>query len=191
MSDAGQQNLIQRDGVTPVWDPWDKAQIFTAGTLATVPTAPLTYNLDGPAPSPAVEQLQAILDYVLIREAIALKAPNAPIYLVTDGWYGPLTASAVRLFQQEFQVAGGATGVYNAATETALGKVMAEWSVRETTYWDETPRSMSDILALVTQYKLAGIAPWRLGFESPGYWNDISHAFMVHHVVPAGKGASQ
>ena len=40
--------------------------------------------------------------------------------------------------------------------------------------WFESPESAAFKLDLVNKYDLKGIAIWRLGFESPGFWNLVS-----------------
>ena len=39
------------------------------------------------------------------------------------------------------------------------------------TVWFDDDRSLSEKLELVVEYRLRGFAPWRLGHESPDFWN--------------------
>jgi spore germination protein YaaH len=182
MSDADQAQLIAKDNRTVTWDPWEAAQVFTDGSPAVAPPAPLKNNLSASHPSVAVEELQSELDYVLLRYAVESGQTTEPIYLATDGWYGPETTVAVTQFQQDFKVNGATPGVYDAATATALKLALSEYDVRQTTYWDETPQSIADLLGLVHQYHLGGVAPWRLGFEQSGYWTALAQSLTVGHI---------
>lgn len=153
--------------ITPIWDPWQKAEVFTAGPAAAAPSAGLSTATLGP--SNPVRNLQSLLDYVLIRYAAA-NGQSEPPLLITDGYYGPDTAAAVTLFQQDFQVAGATPGVYDAATAAALAALINQWHIGSTVYWTETGRSTRDQMRLAAADQLGGVAMWRLGFETENYW---------------------
>ncbi len=169
LSNFEAQNLIQANGITPTWDPWQKEEVFTAGPAAVAPPSGLSTST--PGPSNAVRSLQSLLDYVLIRYAAANGQTEPPL-MITDGYYGPVTESAVALFQQDFNVAttSGSVGVYNAATAAALSALISQWHIGATVYWTDTGRSTRDRVALSAADHLGGVAMWRLGFETENYW---------------------
>ncbi|MDA8200610.1 MAG: glycosyl hydrolase family 18 protein [Thermaerobacter sp.] len=165
------QALINANGITPTWDPWQKEEVFTAGPAAVAPPSGLSSATTTAGPSNAVRSLQSLLDYVLIRYAVASGQSEPPL-MITDGYYGPVTESAVALFQQDFNVAttSGSLGVYNAATAAALSALISQWHIGATVYWTDTGRSTRDRVALSAADHLGGVAMWRLGFETENYW---------------------
>lgn len=169
ISNYDAQKLIQANGITPTWDPWQKEEVFTAGPAAVAPPSGLSTAT--PGPSTAVRSLQNVLDYVLIRYAAA-NGQSEPPLLITDGYYGPVTESAVALFQKDFHVAttSGTVGVYNGATAAALTALISQWHIGATVYWTDTGRSTRDRVSLTAADHLGGVAMWRLGFETNNYW---------------------
>lgn len=179
ISNRGVKTLVSSDGLTPVWDPVEKEIVFTAGAPATAPPAPLS-TANGSSYSPAVQNLQGLLNYILLRYAV--ENGQAPLPLLwTDGYYGSVTASDLALFQQDFNVPASSPGVYDAATAQALANVIATWHIGQDQYWDETSRSFADRLQLAAQYGLAGVASWRMPFETPGYWTALATRTTVIH----------
>lgn len=59
--------------------------------------------------------------------------------------------------------------------ETA-GQNYGEYQVGNTTYqiWLEDSQSIAEKVKLATQYDLAGVAAWKLGFENSGIWQTIT-----------------
>ncbi len=165
------QALISADGITPTWDPWQKEEVFTAGPPAVAPSGTLSSATTSTGPSTAVESLQNLLDYVLIRYAVESGQSEPPL-LFTDGYYNQATQSAVALFQQDVNMAVPSTdaGVYNAATASALSTLISESHMGATVYWTDTGRSTRDRVSLSAADHLGGIAMWRLGFETENYW---------------------
>ncbi len=171
VSNRGIQNYITAHQITPVWDPREKSIVFTTGPLAQTPPATLSYNVN--KSSPQVANLQAILNIVLLQYAVDHNQ-TPPSLLWAAGYYGSVTSQAVTLFQQEFKVANAQPGVYDQATAQALSQAISKYSVGQTQWWDQTSRSFGDLLKLATQDHLAGVASWRLPFETSGYWNTLT-----------------
>ncbi len=60
-------------------------------------------------------------------------------------------------------------------TDEATGQNYAEWKAGDSTYkvWLEDEDALEEKLKLMKKYKLAGVASWRLGFESSNVWELI------------------
>ncbi len=169
---------ISTNNIVPVWDPREKAIVFTTGALAQTPPAPLSYNTSQALDS--VKNLQAVLNIVLLDYAVS-HGQTVPPMLWADGYYGSYTAQAVTTFQQEFNVQGAQPGVYDGATQQALSQAIAQDDIGQTQWWDETSRSFGDLLKLSLQDHLAGVASWRLPFESAGYWSTLTSMTTIWH----------
>lgn len=179
ISNRGIQQILAQNSITPLWDPVQKEIVFTAGPPADVPQAPLsTQNVSTTLPQ--VENLQGLLNYILLRYNIEHGIAERP-QLWLDGQYGSATASAVAAFQQDFSVSGATSGLYDTATQQALAQVIQQWNIGQNVYWDETSRSFKDRLQLAIWDHLAGVASWRLPFETSGYWQALSTYATVHH----------
>ena len=57
-----------------------------------------------------------------------------------------------------------------------MGQNYAEFEKDNTTYqiWIEDAQSLAEKVKLIPKYDLAGVAQWRLGFESSDIWSTIS-----------------
>jgi spore germination protein YaaH len=177
-SNATIHKYVTDNNIVPTWDSREKSIVFTTGSLAQTPPAPLSYNES--LSLPAVKNLQAILNIVLLDYANAHNQVVPPM-VWADGFYGPVTAQTVTTFQQEFKVAGAQAGVYNSATAQALGQAIAQYHVGQTQWWDQTSRSFADLLKLSVQSNLAGVAVWRLPFETTNNWNTLSSLTTIWH----------
>ncbi|MCL8208189.1 MAG: peptidoglycan-binding protein [Actinomycetia bacterium] len=169
-------STMTKSGV--VWDPWQEEEVFTAGPLAQAPQGPLQY-----APtqfSTQVQALQSLLNYILVRYAVQDNQSAEPPNLVVDGYFGPATQAALELFQKDAGLP--VTGVYDAATQQELANLIQTWQIGQTVYWVEDSQALGLRMQYAVQQGLAGIAPWRLGFESAGYWSDISQYLNVAKV---------
>jgi spore germination protein YaaH len=177
ISNYGAQALIAASSgtIVPVWDPWQKEEVFTAGPAAVAPPSGLSSATTAAGPSDAVRSLQNLLNYVLIREAVQSGQAEPPL-LITDGYYGPITTSAVALLQKDLDVAttSATAGVYDAATQAALAALIQQWHIGSTVYWTETSRSTTDKMKLAIADRLGGVAMWRLGFETAHFWSGMA-----------------
>jgi spore germination protein YaaH len=169
---------VTDNNIVPLWDSREKAIVFTTGALAQTPPATLAYNVSQSLP--AVANLQALLNIVLLEYANTHNQPVPPM-IWAGGYYGSETTAAVTTFQQDFQVTGAQPGVYDSATAQALGQAIAEYHVGQTQWWDQTSRSFADLLKLSLQDHLAGVASWRLPFESADYWSTVSSMTTIWH----------
>lgn len=176
-SDRTVQQYIQKNSIVPMWDPREKALVFTTGPLAATPPAPLT---DGSADTAAVANLQAILNVALLDYAVA-HHQTPPAFLWAAGTYGSVTQQAVTLFQQDYQLQGVTPGVYDVTTAMVLNQVIAQDHIGQTQWWVNTSRSVGDLVQLALQDHLGGIAMWRLPFEGPNYWNTVSGLTPIGH----------
>lgn len=177
VSNRAVQALLASQHITPTWDPVQKEIFFTAGSSAQAPSATLTQSTTA---KNAVKNLQALLNYILSRYNIE-HGQNPPSSLWLNGVYGSVTASYVTQFQNDFHVTGATAGVYDGATQSALTQIISQWHIGNTIYWDETSRSFKDRLNLAQKYNLAGVASWRMPFETSGYWNALKTQSTVIH----------
>lgn len=184
ISNRNVQALLAKDGITPIWDPVQKEIFFTAGALAQPPVAPLSSQNLGttdPTTENMVQNLQVLLNYILARYAIQ-NGQNPPPALWINGQYDSATADDVTQFQKDFNVSGATPGVYDAATQAAMAAVISQWNIGQTLFWDETSRSIKDRLALALKYNLAGVASWRMPFETSGYWTALAlNSSVIHY----------
>lgn len=171
--------LANTPSIVPVWDPVQKEEVFMAGPPAVAPTGTFSTANENTY-SPQVANLQGLLNYILLRYAVT-NNQSPPALLAQDGYFGPMTSSAVQLFQQDFNVQGATPGVYDQATQTALTAVINQWQIGQNQYWIDTARSFKDRLQYAIQEGLAGVAPWRLPFETPDYWTMLSQYATVTH----------
>ncbi len=162
---------ISAHHIVPLWNSREKAIVFTTGPLAQTPAAPLSYNTNQSATQ--VANLQAILNVVLLQYAVDNNQVPPPL-LWAAGYYGSQTTQAVALFQREFHVANAVSGVYGPSTAQALSQVINQYKIGQTQWWDQTSRSFADLLKLSLQNHLAGVASWRLPFETGHYWSTLT-----------------
>ncbi|OLZ12299.1 glycosyl hydrolase family 18 protein [Sulfobacillus thermosulfidooxidans] len=165
------KNYIESHNIVPLWDATEKAIVFTTGPLAQTPPAPLSYNVN--QSSPAVANLQAILNVALLQYASTYHLPAPPL-LWANGYYDSETSRAVAMFQQDFHVKDAQSGIYDAQTAQVLAQVISQYHIGETQWWDQTSRSFADLLKLALQDHLAGVASWRLPFETTNYWSTLT-----------------
>ena len=89
----------------------------------------------------------------------------------TDG--GALTSEAIGMDQaQEVITANNVETYWDKTTSQNYGKYEADGATYE--IWLEDAQSIAEKVKLISQYKLAGVAEWKLGFENSSIWQVIS-----------------
>lgn len=89
----------------------------------------------------------------------------------TDG--GALTSEAIGMEQaQEVITANNVETYWDKTTSQNYGKYEADGATYE--IWLEDAQSVAEKVKLISQYKLAGVAEWKLGFENSSIWQVIS-----------------
>ncbi len=179
VSNRAVSSLVQQDGITPLWDSTQEENVFTAGPAAQLPPAGLSIQ-DDSVSKPTVANLQNLLNVVLLQYAVQ-HDQTPPLWLPTDGYYGPETTAAVTAFQQDFNVSEATPGEYDAATAAALQTVISQEHIGQNIYWDENSQSTIDRVQLAVQNNLAGVAVWRLPFETSNYWTDLTQLTPIAH----------
>ncbi|PSR20845.1 MAG: glycoside hydrolase [Sulfobacillus acidophilus] len=203
VSDAQVQQLLKANpSIVPVWDPADQSEIFMTDEYVNA-NGDWTVNPNGEAVAPTdvlstadeatfmpqVQNLQGLLNYILVRYAVD-NQETVPSFLnlAQDGHYGPLTAEAVTQFQQDFDVKGATPGVYDAATQAALQKVIQQWGLGEYQYWLDTTQSMQTLVEQVAVAdNLGGMAVWRLPFETSDFWQTLESTVSIAHGQQGGN----
>ena len=181
-------SYVIQNGITTVYDPWQQELTFTQGTELTsaMLPGPGLSTADGSSSLPAVQELQSLLQYVLVRYAIAhnqsepAAIQESPYQLLqADGYFGPLTALAVSEFQADYGVP--VTGTYDAATASALLSAVQQYDIGPHIFWVEDSQATTARMALVNGDLLGGFASWRLGFEDANYWSQMAGIVNVSH----------
>jgi spore germination protein YaaH len=203
VSDAQvQQLLASNPSIVPVWDPAYQSEVFMTDEYVNA-NGNWTVNPNGQAVAPTdvlstadeatfmpqVQNLQGLLNYILLRYAVDnQQAVPSFLNLAQDGHYGPLTAEAVTQFQQDFDVTGATAGVYDAATQAALQRVIQQWNLGEYQYWVSTTQSMQNLVQDVAAAdNLAGMAVWRLPFETNDFWQTLEATTSIAHGQQGGN----
>ena len=196
------QLLASNSGIVPVWDPTLQSETFMTNAYvnaqgqwtvnpsgqAVAPTQ--TFDISDQATvNPQIKNLQGLLNYILLRYAVENnQAVPSFLNLIQDGKYGSATQAAVTQFQQDFKVAGATAGVYDAATQAALTQVIQSWGLGEYQYWVDTTQSMQNRVQQVAEAdNLAGMAIWRLPFETSDFWTTLENTVTVQHPTQGGN----
>jgi spore germination protein YaaH len=194
VTDAEVVQLLQSNSaIVPVWDPEYDSEVFmtdeyltNSGSWAVNPQATavapteMLSIADESQVLPQVQNLQGLLNYILLRYAVD-HDQTLPSFLnlAQDGQYGPLTTAAVTQFQEDFDVPEATPGVYGPSTEATLTQVISAWNIGQYQYWVDTTASLEQrITAIALGYHLAGIAIWRLPFESQDFWSMIESSLL-------------
>ena len=93
------------------------------------------------------------------------------LWKTTDG--GALTSEAIGM--DEAQNVLSTNGV-EVAWDGSVGQNYATFEQDNSTYqiWLEDSKSIAEKVKLISKYKLAGVAEWKLGFENSGVWKTIA-----------------
>lgn len=93
------------------------------------------------------------------------------LWKTTDG--GALTSEAIGMDQAQQAISdNGAETYWDKTTSQNYGTYEGDGATYQ--IWLEDSKSIAEKVKLIPQYKLAGVAEWKLGFENSGIWSVIT-----------------
>ena len=93
------------------------------------------------------------------------------LWKTTDG--GALTSEAIGMNQAQKVIAdNGAETYWDKTTSQNYGTYEGDGATYQ--IWLEDSKSIAEKVKLISKYKLAGVAEWKLGFENSGVWKTIA-----------------
>lgn len=93
------------------------------------------------------------------------------LWKTTDG--GALTSEAIGMDQaQKVIIDNGAETYWDKTTSQNYGTYEGDGATYQ--IWLEDSKSIAEKVKLISKYKLAGVAEWKLGFENSGIWKTIA-----------------
>ena len=93
------------------------------------------------------------------------------LWKTTDG--GALTSEAIGMDQAKKVIAdNGAETYWDKTTSQNYGTYEGDGATYH--IWLEDSKSIAEKVKLISKYKLAGVAEWKLGFENSGIWKTIA-----------------
>lgn len=93
------------------------------------------------------------------------------LWKTTDG--GALTSEAIGMDQAQKVIAdNGAETYWDKTTSQNYGTYEGDGATYQ--IWLEDSKSIAEKVKLISKYKLAGVAEWKLGFENSGAWKTIA-----------------
>lgn len=93
------------------------------------------------------------------------------LWKTTDG--GALTSEAIGMYQAQKVIAdNGAETYWDKTTSQNYGTYEGDGATYQ--IWLEDSKSIAEKVKLISKYKLAGVAEWKLGFENSGIWKTIA-----------------
>lgn len=93
------------------------------------------------------------------------------LWKTTDG--GALTSEAIGMDQAQKVIAdNGAETYWDKITSQNYGTYEGDGATYQ--IWLEDSKSIAEKVKLISKYKLAGVAEWKLGFENSGIWKTIA-----------------
>ena len=93
------------------------------------------------------------------------------LWKTTDG--GALTSEAIGMDQAQKVIAdNGAETYWYKTTSQNYGTYEGDGATYQ--IWLEDSKSIAEKVKLISKYKLAGVAEWKLGFENSGIWKTIA-----------------
>lgn len=93
------------------------------------------------------------------------------LWKTTDG--GVLTSEAIGMDQAQKVIAdNGAETYWDKTTSQNYGTYEGDGATYQ--IWLEDSKSIAEKVKLISKYKLAGVAEWKLGFENSGVWKTIA-----------------
>ena len=199
VSDVQAAALLQHNpNIVPVFDSTTGSELFMTNQYLNT-KGQWTVNPQGSAQAPTqhlsiagnhgqynsqVQNLQGLLNYILVRYAEEHNN-TPPHYLNQTGIYNQATANAVSEFQQDFNVSGATPGVYDMPTRQILSQVIRQWNLGEYQYWIGSTQSLQNrIQSVAVADHLAGVAIWRVPFETSRYWSMLESTVSIN---PSGS----
>ena len=93
------------------------------------------------------------------------------LWKTTDG--GALTSEAIGMDQAQQVISeNGAETYWDKTTSQNYGTYEGDGATYQ--IWLEDSQSVAEKVKLISKYKLAGVAEWKLGFENSGIWSVIT-----------------
>lgn len=123
---------------------------------------------------PAEKLINAVPFYTRLWKEVAKTQEELAKQAGTDAAEYPYNVTSQAYGMSKIQVAIKNAGA-EIVVDEATGQNYAEWEAEGATYkvWLEDETALENKLKLMKEYKLAGVASWRLGFESSAAWELI------------------
>lgn len=123
---------------------------------------------------PAEKLINAVPFYTRLWKEVAKTEEELAAQEGTDAAEYPYNVTSQAYGMSKIKVAIETAGAQIVVDE-ATGQNYAEWEADGATYkvWLEDEAALEEKLKLMKEYKLAGVASWRLGYESSGVWELI------------------
>lgn len=123
---------------------------------------------------PAEKLINAVPFYTRLWKEVAKTEEELAAQEGTDAAEYPYNVTSQAYGMSKIKVAIEAAGA-EIVVDEATGQNYAEWEADGATYkvWLEDEVALEEKLKLMKEYKLAGVASWRLGFESSSAWELI------------------
>jgi len=123
---------------------------------------------------PAEKLINAVPFYTRLWKEVAKTEEELAAQEGTDAAEYPYNVTSQAYGMSKIKVAIESAGA-EIVVDEATGQNYAEWEADGATYkvWLEDEAALEAKLKLMKEYKLAGVAGWRLGFESSSAWELI------------------
>ena len=123
---------------------------------------------------PAEKLINAVPFYTRLWKEVAKTEEELTAQEGTDAAEYPYNVTSQVYGMSKIKIAIQSAGAQIVVDE-ATGQNYAEWEADGATYkvWLEDEAALENKLKLMKEYKLAGVASWRLGFESSSAWELI------------------
>ena len=123
---------------------------------------------------PAKKLINAVPFYTRLWKEVAKTEEELAAQEGTDAAEYPYNVTSQAYGMSKIKVAIETAGA-KITVDKATGQNYAEWEADGATYkvWLEDEVALEEKLKLMKEYKLAGVASWRLGFESSSAWELI------------------
>ena len=123
---------------------------------------------------PAEKLINAVPFYTRLWKEVLKTEEELAQQEGTDAAEYPYNVTSQAYGMSKIKVAIETAGA-KITVDKATGQNYAEWEADGATYkvWLEDEAALEEKLKLMKEYKLAGVASWRLGFESSSAWELI------------------